>query len=77
MRRALRKGEGVRRTEKNEACSSRSGTLLGGSQLSGRAGLTRRSAELDAAEMDRALVGGRRAGGMHPLGVMDMGGMRS
>ncbi|MFL5461025.1 MAG: hypothetical protein ACJ8A6_06250 [Gemmatimonadales bacterium] len=51
VRRALREGERVRRTEKNEVGSSWSGALLRGCQMSGGAGLTRCAGELDAAEM--------------------------
>ena len=53
MRRALREGKRVRRTEKNEACGGRSGALLRRSQASGGTGITRDAAELDTAEMYR------------------------
>ena len=75
MRRALREGERVRRTERNEARADRAGVLLRRSQLTCGAGLICCPAELDAAEVDRALRGCGRATGMHPMGIMAVGGM--
>jgi hypothetical protein len=74
----VREGKSVRRTEKNETGSSGSGTLLRRSQASGGTGLTGGAGELDAAEMDCALIGGRQATlGMRvrPRGIMPVGGM--
>jgi len=80
VRRALREGKSVGRTEKNKPCGSGSGTLLRRSEASGPTGFTRGAGELDAAEMYCALIGGREATlGMRvrPLGIMPVGGMDS
>jgi hypothetical protein len=76
----VREGKSVRRTEKNETGGSGSGTLLRRSQASGGTGFTGGAGELDAAEMDCALIGGREATlGMRvrPPGIMPVGGMDS